>query len=76
VEDEFKSEVGLHLSKEKASRLIKTAIAGYESEKREKPKRVKIHKTSSFNEDEKEGIEDAFGDTAYDLVHIQLNTSH
>jgi len=74
VEDEFKSEVGLHLSKEKASRLIKTAIAGYEFEKREKPKRVIIHKTSSFNEDEKVGIEDALGDTAYDLVHIQLNT--
>lgn len=75
VEDEFKSEVGLHLSEEKASRLIKTAITGYESEKGEKPKRVIIHKTSSFNEDEKEGIEDALGDTLYDLVHLQLKTS-
>jgi hypothetical protein len=75
VEDEFKSEVGLHLSEEKASRLIKTAITGYESEKCEKPKRVIIHKTSSFNEDEKEGIEDALGDTLYDLVHLQLKTS-
>ncbi len=75
VEDEFEREVGLHLSEGKASRLIKTAIVGYESEKREKPKRVIIQKTSSFNEAEKEGIEDALGDILYDLVHIQLNTS-
>lgn len=75
VEDEFKSEVGLHLSEEKASRLIKIAIEGYESEKCEKPKRVIIHKTTPFNEYEKKGIEDALGSIIYDLVHIQLGTA-
>lgn len=75
VEEEFESEVGYHLSREKAKTLIETAIKGYESEKQEKPKRVIIHKTTDFNEDEKQGVEAALQNIPYDLVHIQLNTS-
>lgn len=75
VEEDFKSEVGYHLSRESAERLIRTAIKGYESEKQEKPKRVIIHKTTPFNEDERQGVEDALQNIPYDLVHIQLSTS-
>ena len=75
VEDAFDSDVGYHLSKGKAERLIKTAIDGYISEKYEKPKKVIIHKTSLFNEEEKIGAEKALQSALYDLVHIQLNTS-
>jgi len=75
VEEDFKSDVGYHLSKEKAERLIKTAIEGYIYEKHEEPKKVIVHKTSFFNEDEKLGTENALSNISHDLVHIQLNTS-
>lgn len=75
VEDSFNSEVGYHLSKEKAKRLLKIAIDGYTSEKGEKPRRIIVHKTTFFNEDEKMGMESALADITYDLVHLQLNTA-
>ncbi len=74
VEEDFNSDVGYHLSNEKAERLIKTAIDSYITEKYEKPQKVIIHKTSLFNEEEKLGIENAISNISYDLVHVQLNT--
>ena len=75
VEDGYNSDVGYHLSNEKAQRLIKAAIEGYVSEKYEEPEKVIVHKTSFFNREEKLGIENAIPNISYDLVHVQLNTS-
>lgn len=75
VEDSYNSEVGLHLSAEKSERLIRLAIEGYEGEKGEKPHEVIIHKTTFFNSDEKNGIENGLGDISHNFVHVKLNTS-
>jgi len=75
VEDSFNTEVGYHLSAEKAEKLIGIAIESYIDEKGENPSKVIIHKTTFFNPGEQTGIENALGDISYDLVYIKKSAS-
>lgn len=60
----------LHISKEKAARLIQQAIEVYKRNNDEQsPRRVVVHKTSRFNDDEKAGfINGVEGTHKVDLV--------
>lgn len=66
-----------HLSREKMSILMERLINEYKRRVKSFPERVVLHKTTYFNQAEKEGVRDIldrFG-TSYDLLHIIENPS-
>ena len=64
---------GYHLGKDKMKTLIENVIGEYRKAIQTSPKNVIIHKTTYFNQNEKEGVEEALekDGTEYDLVYIQ-----
>jgi len=69
---------GYHLGKDKMKTLIENAIGEYGKAIQTLPKNVIIHKTTFFNQNEKEGVREALekNGTHYDLVYVQGNSSH
>ncbi|MFC1803759.1 hypothetical protein ACFL0D_07325 [Thermoproteota archaeon] len=58
-----------HVSKDDAIDIIQTAIKVYESNKGHKPRRLVVHKTSRFNEEEIEGFREGANEVSkLDLV--------
>lgn len=63
----------LHLTREDANRALSDALNAYKSEHRTMPARVIVHKTSAFDEGEREGMldaADALGISVCELVWI------
>lgn len=61
-----------HLDAASARDLIKMVVHRYQREMKRQPRRVVIHKTSRFENEEREGFEDALRDmNAYDFVSMR-----
>lgn len=60
-----------HLSAEQASRLMERVIETYRSHAQTNPRKIVLHKSSRFMDEEREGFESALECVnQYDLVHI------
>lgn len=72
VEDERTKE--MHLSQKQARELMIDALSKYEERAKRDPRRVVIHKTTRFSDDEKAGFDTAIGSKAKDYVTINRRT--
>jgi len=76
VEDTYTSDRGLHLSKAKMKDLVELAVSGYVESKNSHPQRLVLHKTTFFDDWEKQGALLAVSDgTACDLIYAQFRTA-
>jgi hypothetical protein len=65
-----------HISAEMAKSLIDMVLARYGEERRQSPQRVVVHKSSRFENAEREGFEEALrGISRYDLVALRPDSN-